>query len=153
MRRRLAGRIVVPLAAAETFRLFTPRGEQEWVHGWDPWFPASQRDDSEPGTVFVTDSHGQCTTWVVTDRRPPIRIGYARVSAERAGTVTITVTECGEHSEVQVVYDMTSLSAAADVQLERFADEYVGHLQSWEHHILAALTRRGPEAGTSLSLT
>jgi hypothetical protein len=38
--RRLTGRIQVPLPPEEAFRLFTPRGEQDWVHGWRPHFPA-----------------------------------------------------------------------------------------------------------------
>jgi hypothetical protein len=38
--RRLTGRIQVPLPPEEAFRLFTPRGAQDWVHGWRPHFPA-----------------------------------------------------------------------------------------------------------------
>lgn len=81
MRRHLAGEIWVPLAPEEAFRLFTPRGEQEWTADWDPQFPAPQPDVSEPGTIFLTDAHGRRATWVVTDRREPTRIRYAIVSS------------------------------------------------------------------------
>jgi hypothetical protein len=37
---RLTGRIQVALPPNEAFRLFTPRGEQDWAHGWRPHFPA-----------------------------------------------------------------------------------------------------------------
>ena len=153
MRRRCAGRIRVPLPPVEAFWLFTPRGEREWAQGWDPLFPVPCPDDAEPGTVFVTDAHGQRTTWVVTDRQSPTRISYASVRPERAGTVTVTVNSRDEQSEVEVVYDLTSLTTAANAELERFADGYVAFLQSWEHHIVAALRDARPDAGTSAGHT
>jgi hypothetical protein len=56
--RKLTGRIQVPLTPAEAFRLFTPRGEQDWAHGWHPSFPVPTPDDTEPGTVFETSEFG-----------------------------------------------------------------------------------------------
>jgi hypothetical protein len=92
-RQRLTGRIKVDLPPGEAFRLFTPRGEQDWVHGWHPRFPAPAPDDAEPGTVFETHTHGQHTIWLVTGREPGKRISYARVTpGDQAGTVTITIT-------------------------------------------------------------
>ena len=90
--RRLSGRIRVRLPPAEAFRLFTPRGEQDWAHGWHPRFPAPAPDDTEPGTVFETSAHGQHTIWLVTDRHPGKRISYARVTpGDQAGTVSVTL--------------------------------------------------------------
>src|SRR5215475_9248874 len=89
---RMTGRITVALPPDEAFRLFTPRGEQQWAHGWHPRFPAPVLDDDEPGTVFETDAHGQHTTWLVTGREPGSHISYARVTpGEQAGTVTVTI--------------------------------------------------------------
>ena len=91
--RRLTGRIQVPLPPGEAFRLFTPRGEQDWAHGWHPHFPAQAADDTEPGTVFETSAHGHHTIWVVMDRQPGKRISYARVTpGDQAGTVTVSLT-------------------------------------------------------------
>lgn len=59
--RRLTGRIQVPLPPGEAFRLFTPRGEQEWAPGWHPSFPAPAPDDTEPGTVFEAEVTYQLT--------------------------------------------------------------------------------------------
>lgn len=67
--RRLTGRIQVPLPPGEAFRLFTPRGEQDWAHGWNPRFPAQAPNDTETGTVFETSAHGHHTIWVVMGRR------------------------------------------------------------------------------------
>ena len=70
---RLTGTLDVVLPPVEAFRLFTPRGEEEWVAGWRPHFPADAPDDTEPGTVFETHAHGDDATWVDhTDLRPTI---------------------------------------------------------------------------------
>jgi hypothetical protein len=141
--RRLTGRIRVSLPPAEAFRLFTPRGEQDWVHGWHPRFPSPAPDDTEPGTVFETSGHGQPTVWVVTDRQPGRRISYTRVTpGDRAGTVTVELSAADQHgeaSDVEVTYQLTALSEAAQPGLREFADRYPAYLQSWQDAISAWL--------------
>lgn len=143
MRHRLSDRIHVALPIEEAFRLFTPDGEREWAQGWDPTFPAPTLDDSEPGTVFEIDAHGRRGTWLVTDRVWGKRIAYAHViPRERAGTVTVTLeaTECG--SAVEVVYELTPLSATGAHHIEQFADGYGDYLRSWQDAIAASLEKR-----------
>ena len=143
--RTLTGRIQVALPPAEAFRLFTPRGEQDWAHGWHPRFPAPAADDTEPGTVFETSAHGQHTVWLVTERRPSQRISYARVTpGDQAGTVTVTISAAGHHSDVDVTYRMTALTGPAVHKLGEFADAYPAHLQSWQDAITACLQNAGP---------
>ncbi len=145
---RLTGRIQVGLPPGEAFRLFTPRGEQDWVHGWQPRFPVPARDDAEPGTVFETHAHGQHTIWLVTDREPGRRVSYARVTpGEQAGTVTVPVAPSGGGSEVEVTYQLTTLVAGADRKLREFADGYPAYLQSWQDAIEAALGREDQHGG------
>jgi hypothetical protein len=142
-RRRLTGRIQVDLPPDEAFRLFTPRGEQDWAAGWQPRFPAPAPDDTEPGTVFETDAHGQRTIWLVLGRQWGKRISYARVAPDRtAGTVTIIIDGIGRHSEVSVTYELTELSGAAGGKLGEFADTYAAYLRSWQYAITAWLRRR-----------
>ena len=139
--RRLTGRIQVALPPEEAFRLFTPRGEQDWMPGWHPHFPASVPDDTAPGTVFETSAHGQHTVWLVTDRQPGKRISYARVTpGDRAGMVTVAISPAGDHSEVEVTYQLTALTSPADARLREFADGYPAYLQSWQNAIAAWLT-------------
>lgn len=136
--RKLTGRIQVPLPPGEAFRLFTPRGEQDWVQGWHPSFPAPAPDDTEPGTVFETSAHGQRTTWLVTSRQPGQRISYARVTpGDQAGTVTVTISPAGHHSEAEVTYQLTALTGPARRKLSEFADGYPAYLQSWQDAITA----------------
>jgi hypothetical protein len=139
-RRRLTGRIQVSLPPDEAFRLFTPRGEQDWAAGWEPRFPAPAPDDTEPGTVFETGANGQYTIWLVLDRVWGTRISYARVSpGGLAGTVTVAVRAADRHSEVDVTYELTELNGAAGHQLRDFARTYPGYLQSWQDAIAAWL--------------
>jgi hypothetical protein len=139
---RLIGRIQVGLPTDEAFRLFTPRGEQDWVTGWEPRFPAPAPDDTQPGTVFETNAHGQTTIWLVLDRQWGKRISYARVTpGDQAGTVTIVLSPTGRHSEVEVTYELTALTGAASSRLREFADDYPAYLRSWQDAISARLSR------------
>lgn len=138
--RSLVGRLRVPLPPADAFVLFTPLGEREWVHGWEPRFPRPVEDDTEPGTVFVTEAHGESTVWVVTARERPRTISYTRVtSGDRAGTVTVRLESVGEGAEVEVAYELTALVPEAEAELARFATGYAAYLQSWENDIAAYL--------------
>lgn len=147
-RRRLTGHIQVALPAGEAFGLFTPRGEQDWAPEWAPRFPAPAADDTEPGTVFETDAHGQHTIWLVLDRQRGKRISYARVTpGDHAGTVTIVVNPAGRRSEVEVTYDLTALTGATVHKLSEFADAYLAYLRSWQDAIEARLhASRRPHA-------
>ena len=142
-RQRLTGRIEVGLPPGEAFRLFTPRGEQDWAHGWHPHFPAPAPDDAEPGTVFETRAHGQHTIWLVTSCEPGKRISYARVTpGDQAGTVTVTISPSGgrgQVSDVEVTYQLTALTPAAAHELAAFADRYPAYLQSWQDAITECL--------------
>jgi len=142
--RRLTGRIQVALPPGEAFRLFTPRGEQDWAHGWHPRFPAPAPDDTKPGTVFETSAHGQHTIWLVTAREKGKRISYARVTpGDQAGSVTVTISPAGEHSEVEVTYELTALSSPANRKLAEFAEGYPAYLRSWQDAIATLLRSTG----------
>lgn len=148
---RLTGRITVGLPPDEAFRLFTPRGEQDWAHGWEPSFPNPAEDDTQPGVVFETDAHGQRTVWLVLDRAWGRHISYARVTPrDRAGTVSVVLTEAGGHSdtgghsEVEVTYELTALTGAAEEPLRAFAERYPAYLRSWQDDIAAYLSRAAP---------
>lgn len=137
---RLTGRLAVALPPEQAFRLFTPRGEEDWVDHWRPHFPASTVDDTAPGTVFETHAQGQTTTWVVVERTQGRRISYARVTATaNAGTVTVNLAEVDGHSDVTVTYELTALTESANADLQAFAAGYPAFLQSWQDAIAASL--------------
>ncbi|MFD0683785.1 SRPBCC family protein [Actinomadura fibrosa] len=143
-RRRLTGRLRVALPPEEAFGLFTPRGEERWVPGWRPRFPAG--DDGGPGTVFETVHDGETTTWVVLVHEPGRRLSYARVTpGHRAGTVTVVLTGDGDGgSDVEVSYDLTALTADAERALDGFAAGYPAFLRSWEGAIQSTRSTSSP---------
>lgn len=107
-RRVMSATLTVPLPPEEAFRLFTARGERDWVPGWDPVFPVDTPDDTAPGTVWLTSSPEEETTWLVTSRDFPRSVSYARITPSvRAGTVTVALAATEAGSEVTVTYDMT----------------------------------------------
>ncbi|MGH8792455.1 MAG: SRPBCC family protein [Stackebrandtia sp.] len=136
VRRRLVGTLEVALPPAEAFRLFTPRGEEDWVDGWAPRFPDPAADDTEPGTVFETRAHGRTTTWIVRDRRPGRGMSYARFTpGALAGTVAVDLGPTADrpgHSTVTVAYDLTAPCEAARAELDEFAAGYAAFLRSWQ---------------------
>jgi hypothetical protein len=139
-RHTLTGRLRVALPPNQAFRLFTARGEEEWVAGWRPHFPVPTDDDTAPGTVFVTDR----TTWVVLDRTAGRHLRYARVvPGVSAGTVSVTLEAAegaGGGSDVTVTYDLTALTDTAGRDLDTFATNYDDFLRSWHAAITTALT-------------
>ncbi|MFF4370529.1 hypothetical protein [Streptomyces sp. NPDC001594] len=153
-RRVLSAALHVPLPPEEAFRLFTARGERDWVPGWEPVFPVETPDDTAPGTVWLTASHEEETTWLVVSRDFPRSVSYARITpGVRAGTVTVALTAngagtgagagTGTGSEVTVTYDMTPLTPAAAEALDEFAAAYPSFIRSWAELITA---RIGPGA-------
>jgi hypothetical protein len=144
---RLTGRLTVALPPDKAFRLFTPRGEQDWVPGWKPHFPAPASDDTAPGTVFETHAHGHTATWVVVDRAWGQRVHYARVIPRmQAGTITVTLDNGNGHTNVTVTYELTALSEDGEQRLREFAAGYRAFIQSWQDAI-AALPPREYDAG------
>ncbi len=147
MSQRLTGRITVALPPVDAFRLFTPRGEQEWMPGWQPRLPAEPTDDTVPGTVFETDADGMTTIWVVVDRVVGRWIRYARiVPGSMASTVTVALDEVGGQSEVTVTYELTALSDVGRLRLREFATADPAFMASWQEAIAASVG--GPRAAT-----
>ncbi|ROR00205.1 polyketide cyclase/dehydrase/lipid transport protein [Streptomyces sp. 2132.2] len=139
-RRTLSATLTLPLPPEAAFRLFTARGERDWVPGWEPVFPVETPDDTAPGTVWLTASSEEETTWLVASRDFPRSVSYARITpGVRAGTVTVTLAATEAGSEVTVTYDMTPLTPAAAEALDEFAAEYPAFIRSWEELIAARL--------------
>ena len=86
--------------------------------------------------------------WLVTGRQPGKRISYARVTpGDEAGTVTVTISAAGRHSEVEVTYQLTALTGPGGLKLREFADGYPAYLQSWQDSIAAWIHNPGASSG------
>jgi hypothetical protein len=144
----VAGTFRVPLSRDDAFRLFTPRGERAWAHGWDPRFCADSPDDTEPGTVFQTGHDGVTTTWVVTHSVRGEQITYARLTPGKdVGLVAVRCDQAEEATtSVTVRYDLTALAPEAVADLDAFAAGFADYLRGWEQAIARTLASGGHEA-------
>ncbi|GIF51755.1 polyketide cyclase/dehydrase/lipid transport protein [Asanoa ferruginea] len=142
-RRTATGTFTIAFPPHEAFRLFTATGERDWAPGWDPHFPAATTDDTDPGTVFVTDAHHHTTTWVVVERDEGRLLRYARLlPGVTAGTVTVVLRAAGDGSAVTVTYDLTALTDEAARDLDGFVTGFAAYLESWQRAI-GQLSRPG----------
>jgi hypothetical protein len=147
-RARLTGTIEIALPPGQAFTLFTPNGERAWAHGWDPQFPSPGPNETEPGTVFLTDhgsrsDHGdRASIWTVSHCVPGKSIGYVVTTPGlRCGLVTVTCRPSAAGTQATVSYDLTSLCPGADGELDRFAAGYPSFLAHWQHAIAKATER------------
>lgn len=138
------GRFELPLPPAEALPFFTPEGERAWAgSAWNPVYPdpGAAVDDSAPGTVFTTESHGGDATWVVVDRTEST-IRYARfVPGHIAGTIAVRCDPgaTGGETEITVTYDVTSLGPDGTEFVEQLRDGYKAFLSSWREEIVVVL--------------
>jgi hypothetical protein len=138
-----SGRFALPIPPAEAFPYFSAEGERRWVTGWEPVSLHAPRGDlAQPGAVFSTNVGGELTLWLVLawdhDR---FEARYARVTpGSRLGTVTVACRAANDGSEVEVTYEMTSLSPEGAATLEAMTPEaFAASLAGWEREIRAVL--------------
>jgi hypothetical protein len=141
-----SGQFVVALPAARAIELFTPEGERVWVPGWDPTYPTG-RPSEDPGTVFVTDSGGIETIWVVLgiDRRRATAAYVRTTPGRHAGIVHVACADTTEgHCAVTVIYNMTLLGDNV-ADLDGYAgDNFERMMQEWADAIAGSLGTRSP---------
>ena len=140
---QVTGSFPVALPPDEAFPLFTARVEGSWVDGWDPQFPSSTTDDTEPGTVFTTAHGPHGTTWMVVRREGRRLIAYSATSpGDRASLITIALEPSGVGTAVTVTHDVTALAPTENAGVQALADGYAEYLDGWRDRIV----RRGVPA-------
>ncbi len=148
---RRSGTLRVPVELARALELFTPVGEKLWAPGWEPHFHYPADGTARPGTAWTTrDTHSHPATetlWLLVDWNPDRhRVRYARVTPGlRTGTVEVVCRALAPTAtEVEVTYELTSLSEAGDADLATWTEAwYRDFLAGWEKEIASAL--RGEE--------
>jgi hypothetical protein len=138
------GRFTLPLAPDAALPYFSPEGERAWVTGWEPVpHHAPDGDLARTGAVFSTAVGGELTLWLVLDfDRARHRARYARVTpGSRLGTVDVRLSAAaGEGTEIEVTYEMTSLSPEGAATLEAMsAEAFAASLAGWQREIRAVL--------------
>jgi len=138
------GQFTLPVAASVAAALFTPEGERRWAGpSWNPVYaiPEAVSDDSEPGTVFMTETDGTTAIWIVLERRED-GIHYARITpGSIAGTISVTWAEAASPNEsrITVSYDVTSIGPQGVAFVEELRTGYEPFLKSWRREIVDGL--------------
>ncbi|MEM8933045.1 MAG: SRPBCC family protein [Acidobacteriota bacterium] len=137
------GRFELDATPEQVFPLFTPRGEIDWVPGWQPEFVHPTDGELVEDQVFVTEHGDETTLWSVLhadiDGR---RAEYLRVTpGSRLGRVAVAVDPTAGGSTITVRYVLTALTAEAVSVLRGFADGYDAMLVEWRDRTADALRR------------
>lgn len=140
------GDFILPLSVESAVPFFTPEGERRWAgSSWDPVYavPEAAEDDSAPGVVFTTESHGGAATWIVLERCED-GMSYARVVPGCiAGTIEVRCSpEGAEVTRVAVRYDVTSLGQEGAHLVAELEAGYEQFLGEWRREILASIASR-----------
>lgn len=121
---------------SEVFPLFTPKGEELWVDGWDPVYMNSKDGRTEAGLIFKTSTYKENTLWYVLDyNQHDFNAKYLRITPDsRIGTVSVNCTEVNEKcTNVEMTYDLISLTEKGNEDLKSFAGEsYVEYINSFK---------------------
>ena len=136
-----SGTVRVDAPPEHAFQLFTAPGEKLWIEGWDPVVP-SGGDGRARGAVFVTNTAGEKTYWVVVDYDDEaLHARYSRIApGTHAGTVEVFARDDGSGStEVTVTFELTALNSEGSKLLADFdSAAFRQMLADWERMIRAA---------------
>ncbi|TBW35113.1 SRPBCC family protein [Siculibacillus lacustris] len=129
-----------PIAAV--FPLFTPRGEEAWVPGWDPEYLHPIDGTIGEGLVFRTGIGGECTLWACVAWHPEDhRVRYARVSPDsRFAFVEVACRALdAATTQVTVAYAITALNAAGEAVIAATTPEvFAATIDGWRQRIETA---------------
>lgn len=129
----LLGSFELGVPAERAFGLFTPRGEMEWVPGWDPDFREPASGELELDQVFTTQVGGESTIWtVVALDRDAFDVQYLRTTpGSRVARVHVSLEDTVDGCRVRVRYLCTALSASGAELLDEFARGFDAMLEGW----------------------
>ena len=129
--------------AGEIFPLYCPVRELDWAPGWNPSLVISQSGVAEEDCVFVTETEGAESIWVVTEHDPvTFRLQMWKL--------TPGITTCrldirllpiaAGRTRATITYTHTSLGPKGDEFVRAFTREhyesFMGHWETAMNHYL-----------------
>jgi hypothetical protein len=123
--------------------LFGADKERVWSPGWNPKFVHPVPAADEEGMVFTVAHDHLKAGWVNTEfDLKNGRIQYVYVIPDALVTViTLRLQPHGDHTQVEVEYDRTALSAEADAHVRHLAEGDRTSGPEWERQVNAYLAR------------
>ena len=124
---------------SDALPLFTPKGEEAWVPGWQPHYISPATGETAKEMLFVTHHGDETTYWTCMDWQPEEgHVRYLRLTpGTRAGFVDVQCLDEGKNTtRVRVTYQMHALSAEGRAQLEQMTeDSFASMIDGWKQLI------------------
>ena len=135
MYRERSHEITIDRPLSETMPLFTPKGEESWVPGWNPDYITPETGETCEEMLFAT-SHGDETTfWTCLDWQPEDgHVRYLRLTpGSRVGFVDVSCRAEGpDKTRVRVSYQLHALSnSGRDYLGEMTQSAFVKMIDEW----------------------
>lgn len=136
MTRTFTHEITLHLPIDQAFTLFTPKGEEAWVPGWEPEYISPPTGETEAEMLFTTGTGKDKTFWTCMQWEPDLHhTRYLRITPEaRAAFVDVQcVATSDTETSVTVSYTLSGLSKAGQAFIDATTQEYyAAMIDEWE---------------------
>ena len=141
MQKEFFHEITVDLPAAVAFPLFTPKGEEAWVPGWNPTYVQPESGETCEEMIFTTGEGDEKTFWTCLTWQPDQRhVRYLRLTpASRVAFVDVQCRPEGpEKTRVRVAYETQALTDHGRTVLkDQTESEFANSIDEWSDLIRA----------------
>ncbi len=141
MKKDYSHEIVVDRPASETFPLFTPKGEEAWVPGWNPTYIRPETGETCEEMIFTTGEGDEKTFWTCLSWQPDQwHVRYLRLTpASRVAFVDVQCRPDGpDRTRVRVAYQVHAISDHGRTYLEGLTEsEFAKSINEWSDMIQA----------------
>ena len=128
----------LPFSPSEAMVLFTPKGQEIWVPGWNPRYIDPPRGETRTGMVFST--HDDTVWWTCILWDPEGEARFLRLSpGVMFARVSMTCTPRGdEASRISISYDWRAIDETGQAQIKTMTQERFSHeIEKWRGLILS----------------
>lgn len=127
--------ITVDRPLAHAMPLFTPKGEESWVPGWEPDYITPKSGETCEEMLFVTSHGNETTYWTCLNWQPEDgHVRYLRLNPHsRVGFVDVQCSADGpEKTRVRVAYQLYALSDSGRRYLAEMTEStFVEMIDEW----------------------
>ncbi len=146
MQKTYSHEILVDLPVSRAFPLFTPKGEEAWVPGWEPTYVQPRTGKTCEEMIFTTGQGDDKTFWTCLSWQPDQwHVRYLRLTpTSRVAFVDVRCTPITvNRTQVHVVYEMQALTDAGRSYVERLSeDTFAKSIDEWADLIAATTLDR-----------
>lgn len=143
--------ISVPLPVEQAFPLFTPKGEEAWVPGWNPTYVSPPSGEAGQEMIFTTGTGADFTLWTCLQWQPETwHVRYQRSTpGSRVAFVDVRCKPLGPGATaVRVSYAYAPISEAGAAFIAAITpDSHAAMIEEWVRLIDAHVSRANGRPG------